>query len=61
METKLVYFNYHCRNIAFWVSLKAIPNITERMLTKQLRELKADGVVKRKAYRQVLPKVEYFS
>ncbi|MBU8748901.1 winged helix-turn-helix transcriptional regulator [Bacillus subtilis] len=35
------------------------PSITQRMLTLQLRELEADGIVHRKVYQQVPPKVEY--
>ncbi|AUS12186.1 ArsR family transcriptional regulator [Bacillus subtilis] len=35
------------------------PNITQRMLTLQLRELEADGIVHREVYQQVPPKVEY--
>jgi len=38
---------------------RSIPNITQKMLTQQLRELEADGVVSRKVYAQVPPKVEY--
>lgn len=36
-----------------------IPDITEKMLTTQLRELERDGIVKRKVFAQVPPRVEY--
>lgn len=36
-----------------------ICNITERMLTLQLRELESDGIVKRTVYAEVPPRVEY--
>lgn len=38
---------------------RSIPNITQKMLTQQLRELESDGVVRREVYAQVPPKVEY--
>ncbi|EOS8069388.1 helix-turn-helix transcriptional regulator [Enterococcus faecium] len=38
---------------------KKIPTITQKMLTQQLRELEQDGIVHRKVYNQVPPKVEY--
>ncbi|AMK09863.1 MAG: winged helix-turn-helix transcriptional regulator [Pseudodesulfovibrio sp.] len=38
---------------------RSIPNITQKMLTQQLRELESDGVVLREVYPQVPPKVEY--
>jgi DNA-binding HxlR family transcriptional regulator len=39
--------------------MRLIPAITQRMLTLQLRELEADGVIAREVYQQVPPKVEY--
>ncbi|MGW7004878.1 winged helix-turn-helix transcriptional regulator [Streptomyces sp. NPDC054933] len=38
---------------------RALPRITQRMLTRQLREMETDGLVIRTVYRQVPPKVEY--
>ena len=38
---------------------KSIDGITQKMLTQQLRELEADGLVKRTIYPEVPPKVEY--
>lgn len=35
------------------------PNATPRMITLQLRELEADGVIRRIIYPEVPPKVEY--
>lgn len=38
---------------------RLMPAVTQRMLTRQLRELESDQIVERKVYPEVPPKVEY--
>jgi DNA-binding HxlR family transcriptional regulator len=38
---------------------KAIPRATPKMLTQQLRELEADGLIHRKVYPVVPPRTDY--
>lgn len=38
---------------------RLMPGVTQKMLTQQLRELEADGLVLRRAHPQVPPRVEY--
>lgn len=38
---------------------KLIPQISQKMLSQQLKKLEADGIVHRTVYPQVPPKVEY--
>lgn len=37
-----------------------IENITDKMLSQQLRELEADGLLTRKIFPEIPPKVEYY-
>jgi DNA-binding HxlR family transcriptional regulator len=52
---------YHLRDDKkrFNALSRLMPHITQRMLTRQLRELETDGVILRTVYPQVPPKVEY--
>lgn len=38
---------------------RSVPGITQKMLTKQLRELEEEDIITRNVYAQVPPKVEY--
>ena len=39
---------------------KNIENISQKILTSQLRELESDNIIHREVYKQIPPKVEYW-
>jgi DNA-binding HxlR family transcriptional regulator len=38
---------------------RLVPGISEKVLIQQLRQMEADGIVRRKVYHEIPPKVEY--
>ncbi len=55
----LIMFLLVDQTLRFSELQRNIIHITQKMLTEQLRELEKDGLISRKVYPQVPPKVEY--
>lgn len=56
----LVLYTLKERNVVRFKELqRSIPDISQKMLTVTLRTLETDGIVSRKVYAEVPPKVEY--
>lgn len=70
MDVTMNYIGGKWKTVVLWYLRKdkkrfselrrLIPNITEKMLSLQLKDLENDGIVNRKLYAEVPPKVEYF-
>lgn len=54
-----MYHIENCGIIRYGELKRKIPNINERVLTRQLRELEDCQLISRKVYDEVPPKVEY--
>jgi DNA-binding HxlR family transcriptional regulator len=55
----LILFHLQDKTRRFGELQKLIPETTKKMLTQRLRELERDGIIRRKIYAQVPPRVEY--
>jgi DNA-binding HxlR family transcriptional regulator len=56
----VIIFHLFAKSVLRFSELeRAIPNVSQKMLIQQLRDLEHDGIVARTVYPQVPPKVEY--
>jgi len=54
-----ILYNLREQTLRFNALKKALPGVTQKMLTQQLREMERDGLLARKVFAEVPPKVEY--
>ncbi|GEO25395.1 transcriptional regulator [Alicyclobacillus acidoterrestris] len=55
----IILFQLTDKTLRFNELKKQIPGITQRVLTKQLRELEQEDIIERRVYPEIPPRVEY--
>jgi len=58
-KMKIIYLLICCEIARYGEIKRSITGITHKMLSSQLKELEQDGIINRKEYPQIPPKVEY--
>jgi DNA-binding HxlR family transcriptional regulator len=54
-----ILWELHLGRRRFGELRRLLPGISERILTLQLREMEADGIIRREVFAEVPPRVEY--
>ena len=58
-KIRILFNLFFKKKVRFGELKKILSKITQQMLSKQLKELEIDGLINRKVYQVVPPKVEY--
>ena len=58
-KIRIVFLLYQNKKNRFGELKKVLQTVTQQMLSKQLKELEIDGLINRKVFQVVPPKVEY--
>jgi len=58
-KTLIIFHLFSAPVLRFSQLQRAVPGVSQKMLIQQLRDLERDGIVTRKVYPEVPPKVEY--
>jgi DNA-binding HxlR family transcriptional regulator len=58
-KTLIIFHLFSAPVMRFSALKRAIPGVSQKMLIQQLRDLEGHGVLTRKVYPEVPPKVEY--
>lgn len=54
-----ILWELHAAPVRFGALRRRMPGISEKVLSEQLREMEADGIIRRQVFDQVPPRVEY--
>lgn len=56
----LILWHLHQGRMRFKELERIVPGVSQKMLTQQLKEMEKDGLLQKKVYPEVPPRVEYY-